>query len=62
MADFRIWGTIHQVGPQEFAVTVSAVPDPASERIEGAVVETIKVNSHELAVEAPSEFPLREEA
>jgi hypothetical protein len=52
VADFRIWGTIHQVAPQQFAVTVSAVPDPASEQIEYAVVDAITVSSRELAVEA----------
>ncbi len=25
--DFRIWATIHQTAPSEFAVTVSAMPD-----------------------------------
>lgn len=58
MPDFRIWGTIHQVVPREFAVTVSAVPDdPASGQ--GAVVEAITVSSRELAVEACADLVLR---
>jgi hypothetical protein len=60
MADFRIWGTIHQVGPQQFAVTVSAVPDdPASGQIEGAAVDALTVSSRELAVEACADLVLR---
>ena len=60
MADFRIWGTIHKVAPQEFAVTVSAVPDqPASEPIEGVVVDAITVSSRELAAEACADLVVR---
>ncbi len=28
MADFRIWGTIEHVGPQEFCVIATSTPDP----------------------------------
>ena len=52
MIDYCVWGRIEQVGPQEFSVTVSAVPQPPAPLLEGADVESTVVNSRPEAVEA----------
>jgi hypothetical protein len=46
-------------GPQEFAVTVSAVPDPASEQIDSTAVDARTVNARALAIEACADLVLR---
>lgn len=33
MADFRIWGRVEHVGPHDFFVIASAVPEAATERV-----------------------------
>lgn len=59
MVDFRIWGTIHQLAPDQFVVTVSAVPDELGKLPYGVEVETHIAASRALAVEACSDMVLR---
>jgi hypothetical protein len=59
MADFRVWGTIHQIAPDQFLVTVSAVPDDLAALPDGVKVETHTATSRALAVEACSDMVLR---
>lgn len=59
MADFRVWGTIHQIAPNQFVVTVSAIPDELSKLPDGVEVETCITASRALAVESCSDMVLR---
>ena len=38
MADFHIWGQIHHIAPQQFAVVVSSVPADLAEQADQAEV------------------------
>ena len=38
MADFHIWGQIHHIAPQQFAVVVSSVPADLAEQAHKAEV------------------------
>lgn len=40
MTDFRIWGTVTQIGPREFVVIVSAGSDPIGEGLVEQALET----------------------
>ncbi len=59
MPDFRIWGTIHQVAPDQFVVTVSAVPEDLEELPDGVEVDTHSAASQALAVKACSDMVFR---
>jgi hypothetical protein len=59
MADFRIWGRIEHLGPREFIVIVSAVPDPPTPAPDRVDVETQTVSSRAAAVEACADLVLQ---
>ena len=46
MADFRVWGRVEHVGPHDFFVIASAVPDVPGER---PIVLTLSAESLERA-------------
>lgn len=58
MTDFCIWGTVNQIGPQEFVVLVSAARDEIGE-FDGAMLDRHIATSRALAVIAKNEMMRR---
>jgi hypothetical protein len=56
MTDFRIWGRIEHIGPQQFFVIVSAVPDPPHAALAGVNVDSQTVASRAEATDARAEL------
>ena len=52
MADFRIWGRIEHIGPQQFFVVVSAVPDLPQSGLIGVDLESQTLSSRAEATDA----------
>lgn len=59
MREFRIWGRTEHVGPQQFFVVVSAVPDPPVAPSPGVEVDRIMVASRSEANQARDDMMRR---